>query len=162
MMGIRGRTDRVLDIGSGPESLLFEFGGENCVALDPLTFSDADEARYKAAGISRLRAKGETLCSTCKRREGQFSEAWIYNVLQHTEDPEKIVENALYLSQRLRLWEWVDVPADHLHLNVLREEDLRQWATSKGWRVTNEIRGVWTQGNYPPDNFYSIVVERNA
>lgn len=120
----------VLDIGSGPTSLLLK--GHNysrAVAADPLmnTFPEWVRERYRSVGITPLSIGGEDLDTT-----EHFDEILIYNVLQHTISPELIIHKALNMAKTVRLFEWIDIPSDDLHPHILTEETMNRWLRSKG------------------------------
>ncbi len=120
-------TGSVVDIGGGPYSLLLKVVGRGRkVVVDPLEFPLWVYERYKAAGIDVLAVRGEDM-----RLEG-FDEAWIYNVLQHTEDPRRIVENACRAARVVRVFEWIDMPATPTHPQELTEAKLNAWLGGKG------------------------------
>ncbi len=131
----------VMDIGGGPVSTLLKctprkphvddigtLDSPPHVIIDPLWegYPDWVHARYSSAGITGYGIGGEHILG-----EGvifkTFDEAWIYNVLQHTEDPALIVQNALKLCRRLRIFEWIDIPAHEGHPHQLSADNLRLW-----------------------------------
>jgi hypothetical protein len=61
-----------------------------------------------------------------------FDEVWIYNVLQHTEDPAKIIANAKRLAPSLRMFEWIDLPAYPGHPQALTQAKLEDWIGMQG------------------------------
>ncbi len=61
-----------------------------------------------------------------------YDEAWIYNVLQHTDDPSLIVKNALSVSRKLRIFEWINIPPCEGHPHMLTEAGLNDWCGSSG------------------------------
>ena len=70
--------------------------------------------------------KGEEL------KETGWDEAIIYNVLQHTESPEKVIAQARKAVNVIRLFEWIDRPATDGHLHILTEAQLNQWLGGEG------------------------------
>lgn len=120
----------VIDIGSGPTSLLLKSHNfSRAVAADPLmdTFPSWVQDRYKCVGIEPLSVGGEDLDTSM-----QFDEAIVYNVLQHTVDPELIAHKARRMAKTVRVFEWIDVPSDDLHPHILTEENLNTWLGGKG------------------------------
>jgi hypothetical protein len=113
----------VLDIGGGPSSILLKtVNGQGLVVADPCPYPAWVEARYAAMGISQFREPGETF------NAGRlFSEVWIYNVLQHVEDPQKIIANAHRHAPILRMFEWVNCEPTLGHPWKLTKEDLDDW-----------------------------------
>lgn len=119
----------VLDLGGGPVSMLLKtINLRRGVVVDPGEFPPWVAARYKAAGLDYRRRKAEDFT----RSTTQFDECWIYNVLQHVVDPEKIVANARKLAITVRLFEWIDLPPYEGHLHMLTQADLDRWLDTAG------------------------------
>lgn len=134
----------VLDIGGGPTSILLKCENKgNCLVIDPCKYPYWIDARYETAGIQYAQARGEDLDPETNS-ELRWDEAWIYNVLQHTEDPELIINNARDLAPVLRIFEWIDIPAHEGHPQELKEEDLNKWLGGTGtteWLDENGCHG---------------------
>jgi hypothetical protein len=156
MLGIPVEVDpahSVTDFACGPESLLLRHPQAGpMVAVDPLTFLPDDEARYREAGITRVVAPME-------RYEGaQTDEVWLYNCLQHVIDWESALRVACRTArQYVRLFEWVGVPTDALHLHTLAEEELSRVLRSEGFRELRAIRGERVAAPYTPTAFVAAV-----
>ena len=82
--------------------------------------------RYKFKNISVEVIGGEDV------QESGWDEVWIYNVMQHSQDPEKIIKNALSASKVLRLFEWIDISPHEGHPHMLTQENLEKWIGQKG------------------------------
>lgn len=118
----------VIDIGGGPVSMLLKtFNGGRLVVADPCPYPKWTCQRYTEARIELWPIEGEDLPLVHK-----FDEAWIYNVLQHVHDPQKIIENARQIASIVRLFEWVDFPAHPGHPHELKAEILEQWLGTQG------------------------------
>ena len=132
----------VLDIGGGAYSLLlkatnFKKSNETLgtSVIDPLEHPQWVVDRYKAAGIFFKRMSGENINTDKEKPEnsaGMFDEIWIYNVLQHTQDPEKIIKNAKAVGKLIRIFEWIDTPVNVGHIHTLKEEKLNKWLGGEG------------------------------
>lgn len=123
---LAGRS--VLDIGGGPCSMLLKTinGGPNLVVADPLPYPAWTRERYAAHGINRILVRGEDVASIDLR----FNEVWIYNCLQHVDDPALIVSNArraLFPGGVLRVFEWIDTPTNVGHPQSLTAAELDLW-----------------------------------
>ncbi len=147
----------VLDIGGGPVSILlkcknFRKGQEdlrNTVVIDPLMdqYPEWVKLRYKAAGIIYKNKSGEDVVSTNRTEEfpdgelpeGFYDEVWIYNVLQHVQDPKKIIDNARRVGKLIRIFEWVEKPISPGHPHSLTSEQLDEWLGGIG--STEEFKG---------------------
>jgi hypothetical protein len=81
--------------------------------------------RYKEHGIEYIKKGGEEV------NEKDYDEVWIYNCLQHTQDPEKIIQNAKRAGKRLRIFEWL-APSGIGHPQALTKENLDKWIGQKG------------------------------
>lgn len=124
----------VLDIGGGPVSMLLK-----CVNLsyskviDPALYPEWVESRYRAARIDYDRSMAERM------DEQGFDEAWIYNVLQHTEEPQIIIKKAKRSASVLRVFEWVDTVKNVGHPHAFTKESLDQMFGVNG--LVTELNG---------------------
>jgi len=140
----------VLDIGGGPCSLLLkcENLGYNLV-LDPCEYPQWVYNRYTCANINYIKMSGEEFVST-----DNFDECLIYNVLQHTDNPELILSNAKKVSKIIRIFEWVDNGVSEGHPQDLKEELLNKWLGGIGkveYINTNECKGKCYFGVFKGD-----------
>jgi hypothetical protein len=121
---------RVLDIGGGPISMLLK-----CVDLqkgtvvDPIKYPQWTQDRYAAAGIDVYCLRGEDISDWAA---DSYDEVWIYNCLQHVDDPGLIIKNAAKIAPTLRLFEWVDIPAHEGHPHELTSAFLRDLIRQAG------------------------------
>ena len=116
----------VVDLGGGPSSLLLKCHNRGrCVVVDPCSFPDWVYARYEAAGIEVVRGRAEDADAS------GFDEAWLYNVLQHTDDPTAIVATARRAGI-VRVFEWIDTPSNIGHPHSLSEATLNSWLGEQG------------------------------
>jgi len=116
----------VLDVGGGPVSMTLRciYAGQRIVA-DPCQWPASVLRRYDYYGIQFLRTAGEDLDQRFLDSRTSFDEVWIYNVLQHVQDPEKVIDNAVARIAPggvLRMFEWCYIPADKCHPHVLTPE----------------------------------------
>lgn len=144
----------VLDIGSGPYSLLLKCRNfTNSYVTDPLMgkFPNWVIDRYVQHGLIPLSVSGEDLS------QGEvYDEVWFYNVLEHTYDPEKIIKNAKKFGKIVRVFEWLNTPPNIGHPQVLRAEDLNEWlggegkviATPRGNGIATSYSGVFKGDHY--------------
>lgn len=126
--GFDVRGKKILDIGGGPVSLLLKCRNlaKGSKVVDPCEYPYWVKLRYASAGIDYQRMPAE------KINEEGYDEVWIYNVLQHVEDPELIIKNALKAGKVLRIFEWVDIPPHEGHPHMLTEEKLNEWIGKAG------------------------------
>lgn len=118
----------VLDIGGGPVSLLLKCINlsHGCV-IDPCKYPDWVTNRYDLNNIIYLKIRGEEALNL-----KAYDEVWIYNVLQHVDDPELIIKNAINNGKVIRIFEWVEIPKDDGHIHILTKEKLDQWLGGEG------------------------------
>ena len=122
----------VLDIGGGPTSMLLK-----CTNLlkgkvvDPITYPHWTLERYEYKDIEVLVDCAENI------NETGWDEVWIYNCLQHTIDPQKIIDNAKKAASILRIVEWIDIPPHDGHPHELTKEKLDTWIGQEG--ATTEL-----------------------
>ncbi len=111
----------VIDIGGGPVSLLLKCQNVTGIVVDPIIFPSWVYRRYEEAHINFIIEKGENLNRIFA---DNFDEVWIYNVLQHVDDPVKIIENARRMAKKIRLFEWINIPPYQGHPWMLTQEML--------------------------------------
>lgn len=146
----------VTDFGCGPDGLLLRspVWGQ-ATAIDPLTFSPSDEAAYQAAGITRIVGTAEDYAGP------QTDEAWVYNCLQHVRDWSKALNVACKTaSKTLRIFEWVGVPTDAVHIHTLRTDALRLVLATAGLREVQWVTGRASKVGTWEQSFYAGIWER--
>jgi 2-polyprenyl-3-methyl-5-hydroxy-6-metoxy-1,4-benzoquinol methylase len=140
---LKGKS--VLDVGGGPTSMLLKFKNHKGTVADPLLikFPLWVKDRYEANGIDWESTKGEEL-----RYLRPFDEVWIYNCLQHTENPQKVIENAKKAGKLIRIFEWINEPISDGHLHTLKENELNEWLGGKGKVEMLSEKGCFGMGYY--------------
>lgn len=127
------RGSSVLDIGGGPTSLLLKcVNGGRRMVVDPCRYPAWVNVRYESAGIEYEQYPAEDIDRFDPDNRLMFDEAWIYNVLQHVQDPEKIIRNARTRARRVRIFEWIDLPPCPGHPQELKEAELNAWLDGRG------------------------------
>jgi len=135
----------VIDIGGGPVSMLLKCRNRgDCVVADPLIgeFPGWVRERYRENLIEPWRIRGEDVDVT------GFDEAWIYNVLQHVDDPEQVCANARRAADLVRIFEWIDIPAYDGHPHELTQGSLDEWLGGNGMTVTLAEDGCFGRAFY--------------
>ena len=126
----------VLDIGGGAYSMLLKSQASKRTVVDPCNYPDWVRARYAECGIRFITATGEQLSSEhlpdVTDKSKKYDIALIYNCLQHTIDPQKIIENARKLANEIRIFEWVETGVSDGHLHNLKAELLDLWLGGQG------------------------------
>jgi SAM-dependent methyltransferase len=143
---LRGKS--VLDIGCGPVSLLLKcINLGDAVAIDPLPYPSWVADRYFHAGIEYDQYKGEDLALK------GFDEVWIYNVLQHVEDPVAIIANAKRAGKIIRLFEWLEIGVAPGHPWNLLEDQMNEWLGGEGKVNADVPRGKEYYGVFLGDTY---------
>lgn len=120
----------ILDIGGGPVSMLLKCENlAGALVADPCDYPEWVYDRYGAVGIGHTKQKGEDLVPGSFPR---FDEVWIYNCLQHVDDPEKIIKNARAMGKLIRIFEWIDNGVSPGHPHNLTAENLNKWLGGEG------------------------------
>lgn len=117
---------RILDVGGGVTSLLLKcVNFKEAVIIDPILMPKWVEMRYKSANIKVIHDRAENML---KHFDGQepFDEAWIYNCLQHTQDPVAILEATKKSAKLIRIHEWVGVHGNEGHPQTLEPKELNE------------------------------------
>jgi len=137
----------ILDIGSNAISMLLRaYNGGKLTVVDPIEIPQWAVDRYKANKVEYIKAKGEDYFipgDIDPLVPFQYDECWIYNCLQHVQDPEAIIKNAWRHSKVLRIFEWLGETSDPnnkeqdkktktLHPVHLNKQDLDKWIGKKG------------------------------
>lgn len=123
----------VLDIGGGPASLLLKtYNLKYGMVIDPLmmTYPEFVRERYKTKQIDAFAARGEDLLLPL-----MVDEVWIYNMLQHVDDPSLIINNAIRIGKRLRIFEWINIAPHEGHPHELSEIKLKEWIGLSGGKT---------------------------
>lgn len=111
----------IIDIGGGPCSMLLKCIKPSGLVLDPCRFPQWVYERYRLNGITPVIHMAEEYGYWY---QGVYDECWIYNVLQHVNDVEKVIKNALSCSKVIRIFEWIDTQENIGHPNILTEQIL--------------------------------------
>jgi len=116
----------VLDIGGGPVSLLLKCVNVIGMVADPLVMPKWVHRRYDCAGIAIEPVAGENL------RESGWDEVWIYNVLQHTKSPARVIENARAAGKVVRIFEWIETAVNVGHPHAFTADQFDEWLGGHG------------------------------
>jgi hypothetical protein len=77
-----------------------------------------------------------------------YDEAWCYNVLQHTRDPQQVIEVMKRSARVIRMFEWVGIPVHPGHPHELKSELLAKWGGFTVWGETMIGWDHWVGGDY--------------
>lgn len=128
-LDMRGKS--VLDVGGGPVSMTLRCcNAGRLTVVDPCEWPASVVRRYSNYAIDFIHAPGEQL-NECDLLCDKYDEVWLYNVLQHVQDPAQVVKNALNRVSGdggvLRIFEWLWIPADVCHPHVLTQVGILNW-----------------------------------
>lgn len=150
---MEGKT--ILDMGGGATSLLLKCLNVKGTVVDPLPLPEWVKLRYKEAGIEFINEPAESGIMNTNGGD-KIDEVWIYNCLQHTEDPKLIIENAKKSGKLIRIFEWIDTATNEGHPHSLKESELNEWLGGEGKvEVLNlpTLRGKCYYGIFPTENY---------
>jgi hypothetical protein len=116
----------VVDIGGGPYSMLLFCRNVKGIVVDPCEYPDWVYERYEEAGITWTQQTGEDALFPCR------DEAWIYNCLQHVQDPAKVIANTRRSAKLMRIFEWINTGTSPGHPHNLTADLLDQWLGGEG------------------------------
>lgn len=142
----------ILDVGCGPYSLLLKCKNFKGYGIDPCDYPKWVAERYKEAGIEYKKMLAEDTTWTTE----VFDEVWMYNVLQHTQDPELIMKNMRRAGKVLRIFEWIETEQTPGHPHILQADKLNEWVGGIG--ATEELHesgcyGKCWYGVFKGDNY---------
>lgn len=137
----------VLDVGGGPVSLLLKCRNlGNGVVIDPCDYPAWVRERYRSANIVYWRMKAEDMPT-----DRIYDETWIYNVLQHVENPELVVSNMRRTSKIIRVFDWLEISGIG-HPQYLVEKEMSEWFGGYG-RVEMGNGGLEYFGIFRGDHY---------
>lgn len=129
-------TRTILDVGCGPVSMLLRTTHGGAVGVDPLTMSEETKSKFAGANIALHQSKAEDFESAQR-----FDEGWMYNCLQHVDEPNKVMAMLVRSADCVRIFEWIDLPVCEGHPHTLRVEQFEQWLPSDEWNYA-----IWNVG----------------
>lgn len=157
-LNMRGKS--IMDVGGGPVSMTLRcYNAGRLIVVDPCEWPASVLRRYKAYGIKFIQEAGERL--NAQPALDKHDEVWVYNVLQHTQDPRAVMYNAMDRVKPggvLRIFEWLNIPADKCHPHVLtaewllntlagcRVERIRIRRLKEYWSDADALAGVFSNG----------------
>ncbi len=152
----------VLDVGGGPVSMTLRCINAYCpTVVDPCEWPQSALRRYQKYGIHFVKTAAEEM-DRYLLALNKYDEVWCYNVLQHVQDPAKVVKNALNRvgkGGKFRIFEWVYIPADICHPHVLTPEGILNWLAGatvvkvglprlkEFWSDATAFTGIFTVGS---------------
>jgi 2-polyprenyl-3-methyl-5-hydroxy-6-metoxy-1,4-benzoquinol methylase len=137
---MKGRS--VLDVGGGPCSVLLKCVDlkRGCV-VEPCAYPAWVWMRYHTARIDYVRIAAEEM----DEASPGYDVGLMYNVLQHVQDPERIVKKLIEASGETHAFEWIDIPPHPGHPHMLTASLLDRWfgksGTTRVFHGENECYG---------------------
>lgn len=133
----------IIDIGGGPSSILLKtINLVRGLVVDPIQYPEWTQARYAIKNISVSVTMGEEV------NESGWDEVWIYNCLQHTHDPARVIENAKRAAPVLRIFEWIDIEPHDGHPHELSSDLLNRWIGGHGNIINLAESGCFGRAYY--------------
>ena len=108
----------ILEVGAGPEGLSLRCCNGRRKIIDPLEYPRWVWDRYNYFGIETEQISAEDM------QESGWDEVWILNTLQHVDDLVKAISKIKVSAKVLRIFDWLNIPADEGHPNILTKEIL--------------------------------------
>ena len=136
--------EKVLDIGGGPSSILLKCENIQGWVVDPCDYPKWVGERYRECGINYYKVKGEDLLKEYFK-DIKFDIVLVYNVLQHTQNPELIIQNARELGKEVRIFEWINTGVVPGHPHSFTREQLEGWLGGRGQVVNLSSNGLYGQ-----------------
>jgi hypothetical protein len=108
----------ILEIGAGPVGLSLRCYNGRRKVIEPLSYPQWVWDRYHYFGVETEQVGAEYM------QESGWDEVWVLNTLQHVDDLQKTINNIKKSAKVLRIFDWLNIPADEGHPNVLTKEIL--------------------------------------
>ncbi|QQS17297.1 methyltransferase domain-containing protein [Candidatus Saccharibacteria bacterium] len=147
----------IIDIGGGPVSLLLKTKATLKTVIDPCSYPAWVRSRYEQNDVRWIKDVAETYQPELAETA---DEVWLYNVLQHTTDPQKIFENVLrYLKSGgvFRFFDWIETGTNVAHPISLTAEDVHRDMVSAGFtNVAVQTTELHENGAYGKAAYFSI------
>ena len=121
----------ILDVGCGPMSMLLRCTGyTEAIALDPIDYGPFEDLYKDVPHLLRLILPAELYTV-----EHQSDEVWMYNVLQHVVNPQRVLDVIRTAAAfTVRIFEWVDIPPYRGHLHMTTAPQLVEAFPEKEWQ----------------------------
>lgn len=110
----------ILEVGAGPVGLTLRCVNGRRKVIEPLQYPDWVWDRYEYFGVEYERVYAEDM------NETGWDEVWVINVLQHVDDLNSVLQKIRQSAEVIRIFEWLDIPADDVHKFSLRKDYLDQ------------------------------------
>lgn len=118
---LKGKS--IIEIGCADIPALYfcENINQQSTIVEPMPSSILDELSQEI-GVNLIKDCAENL-----DLEFEYSEVWLFNVLQHVLDPDKLVENCKKWAKVVRFFEPVDQEISDCHPHAPTQEDFKRW-----------------------------------
>lgn len=120
-VGIDIQGKNICDLGGGVVSLLLKCinRGNYCVVVDPILEKAPIwvKERYKASDLFYSESMAELA-----EFDKKFDEVWLYNVLQHVQNPLEVLDTVKRLGNAVRIFEWLNTPPHDGHPHTITKE----------------------------------------
>lgn len=142
----------VLDVGGGAYSILLKSKAKRRVVIDPCNYPNWIKIRYDECGIEYIKELAEHIGEIKKVMNDVFDIVLCYNVLQHVEDPEKIIKSMMQCSKTIHFFDWLEIGVGQGHIHNLHRIDLDRWLGGRG-KVEPATRGFSYAGVFKGEHY---------
>ncbi len=136
----------VLEIGGGPVGLTLRVpSNSRRKVIDPSPYPQWVKDRYQYFGIEYESIKAEDM------NESGWDEVWLFNVMQHIDNPDQAFENIIKSAKVIRIFEWLNTPIDESHPSSFTKE----WYDNK-LNIIGATMPVRQPYMYQTDAYYGV------
>lgn len=136
---------RILDVGGGPISMTLMYPTiRERVVVDPMPIP---EWAHRMVSSRKLQIQwkveqAEVFLESLVKNPNQYDEVWMYNCAQHVEVAQDVISGLSYAAPVVRVFEWLYMPEDPMHLHMLDSDMFGEYADKRFWK-----RHAWTHGH---------------
>lgn len=146
----------VIEVGPADFPALNECSGDGTrIIVEPMP-SEHLERICKEKGIQLVTTPFEKLnLQVGEPRPSGITEVWLFNVMQHVIDPDKFIEQAKSIADRIRFFEPIDQPITEYHPHTYSLADYQKYfgdsvqlyagGTIPGFHEADCAYGVWVK-----------------
>lgn len=143
-----GSVNKVLEVGCADVPMLYFVKCKNAHICEPMPSKLLNNICYEN-DFTQHSCKFEDMPEPAEL----FNEIWLFNVMQHVQDPEKFIEKAKRIGRTIRFFEPIDWPIEIYHPFSYTIDDYKRWfggcvqfykgGSIKGFHESNCAYGVW-------------------
>jgi len=114
VIDLQGKS--VLEVGAGPNGLCLRASNGRRKIIDAADYPEWVWKRYEYFGVEYENIMAEDM------NESGWDEVWLINCMQHTDNPDKVMDNIKKAGKVLRIFEWLNIPTDTNHKQSFTKE----------------------------------------